>query len=98
MRYKRMPIEIEAPEGFGYDKIDCNLSESSFADQKLSDLGIDLSNVFLFYGDHRGKIGLRELTAITSDASPNAGKSTIYTSGCPRNQNKCWNNIGLPPR
>ena len=21
----------------------------------------------------------------------------VYTSGCPRNQNKCWNSIGLPP-
>jgi hypothetical protein len=32
-----MPIEIEAPEGFGYKNIDCNLSESSFTDQKLSE-------------------------------------------------------------
>src|ERR1700759_2119465 len=21
----------------------------------------------------------------------------IYTSGCPKNQNKCWNKIGSPP-
>ena len=21
----------------------------------------------------------------------------MYTSGCPKNQNKCWNKIGLPP-
>src|ERR1700761_502460 len=21
----------------------------------------------------------------------------MYTSGCPKNQNKCWNNIGSPP-
>ena len=33
MYYKRMSIEIEAPEGFGYENIDCNLSESSFTDQ-----------------------------------------------------------------
>lgn len=30
MKYKRMPIEIEAPEGLGYNNIDCNLSESRF--------------------------------------------------------------------
>jgi aspartate/methionine/tyrosine aminotransferase len=65
MKYHRMPIEIEAPEGFGYDKIDCNLSESSVTDQKLSDLGIDLSNLTLFYGDHLGLPHLRE--TITKD-------------------------------
>ena len=63
MDYKRMPIEIEAPEGFGYDKIDCNLSESSFTDQKLGDLGINLENLVLYYGDHLGKPELRELIA-----------------------------------
>lgn len=21
----------------------------------------------------------------------------MYTSGCPKNQNKCWNNTGSPP-
>lgn len=21
----------------------------------------------------------------------------MYTSGCPKNQNKCWNRIGSPP-
>jgi hypothetical protein len=34
MQYRRMPIEIEAPEGYGYENIDCNLSESSFTDQR----------------------------------------------------------------
>ena len=58
-----MPIEIEAPEGLGYDKIDCNLSESSFADQRLSELGFGLENLVLYYGDHRGKPELRELIA-----------------------------------
>ena len=28
---------------------------------------------------------------------PNAGKINIYTSGCPKNQNKCWYKIGSPP-
>lgn len=63
MLYKRMPIEIEAPEGFGYENIDCNLSESSFTDQKLSDLGINIHDLLLVYGDHKGKPELRELIA-----------------------------------
>ena len=33
----------------------------------------------------------------TSLISPNAGKIRIYTSGWPKNQNKCWNNTGSPP-
>jgi len=61
MHYKRMPIEIEAPEGYGYENIDCNLSESSFTDQRLSDLGIDINDLVLFYGDHKGKPALREM-------------------------------------
>lgn len=61
-----MPIEIEAPEGFGYDKIECNLSESSFADQSFSQLNLDLSQVVLFYGDHKGKSELRELLSAQS--------------------------------
>jgi len=28
---------------------------------------------------------------------PNPGKIRIYTSGCPKNQNKCWYKIGSPP-
>jgi hypothetical protein len=28
---------------------------------------------------------------------PNPGKIKIYTSGCPKNQNKCWYKIGSPP-
>jgi len=78
MRYRRMPIEIEAPEGFGYDKIDCNLSESSVTDQRLVDLGLDLGDLLLYYGDHRGKPELRELIA------KDAGISTdevMITSG-----------------
>ena len=78
MRYRRMPIEIESPEGFGYDKIDCNLSESSFTDQRLSDLGITVDNLLLFYGDHRGKIELRELIANDLTVGPD---DVLITSG-----------------
>jgi len=28
---------------------------------------------------------------------PNAGKIRIYTSGCPKNQNRCWYRTGSPP-
>ena len=35
------------------------------------------------------KIGFRELIDMTSEAIPIAGKIIIYTSGWPKNQNKC---------
>lgn len=28
---------------------------------------------------------------------PNPGRMRIYTSGCPKNQNRCWYRIGSPP-
>lgn len=28
---------------------------------------------------------------------PNPGRIRMYTSGCPKNQNKCWYRIGSPP-
>src|SRR5690606_10998393 len=43
------------------------------------------------------KIGFRECTDITSDTKPIAGKTMIYTSGCPKNQKRCWYKIGDPP-
>ena len=43
------------------------------------------------------KIGLRAFVAITSEVIPKAGNNTMYTSGCPKNQNKCSNNTGDPP-
>ncbi|MBN9379413.1 MAG: pyridoxal phosphate-dependent aminotransferase [Chitinophagaceae bacterium] len=64
MQYKRMPIEIESPEQMGYDRIRNNLSESSYTDAMLRDIG-DLSPVLkdlvLCYGSHAGHEGLREL-------------------------------------
>jgi aspartate/methionine/tyrosine aminotransferase len=78
MLYKRMPIEIEAPEAFGYENIDCNLSESSFTDQRLSDLKIDINDIVLLYGDHKGKPELREL--LTSEIGLSA-EDVLITSG-----------------
>jgi aspartate/methionine/tyrosine aminotransferase len=69
MKYRRMPIEMEATEGLGYENIDCNLSESSFTDQRLSDLGISVGDLLLFYGNHMGKPALRELIASESKLS-----------------------------
>jgi aspartate/methionine/tyrosine aminotransferase len=72
MRYERMPIEIESPEEMGYDAITCNLTESSFTDARLDDLGLDLTGLVLAYGDHVGHPGLREVLA----ADPGAGHVT----------------------
>jgi len=64
MRYRRMPIEAESPEEVGYERIRCNLAESSVADLSLGELGSDgLDRLVLAYGDHRGHPGLRELIA-----------------------------------
>jgi aspartate/methionine/tyrosine aminotransferase len=65
MRYRRMPIEIESPEQLGYDTITNNLSESSVADRRLSDLGLDLDldDLLLCYGDHLGDPRLRATVA-----------------------------------
>lgn len=61
MKYARMPIEIESPEEYGYDKIKNNLSESSVTDQTLESLGIQIPNLTLLYNEHRGSSQLRKL-------------------------------------
>src|SRR5215472_6704365 len=63
MEYKRMPIEIESPEQMGYDRIRCNLSESSYTDTVLRDLlaADELRDLVLCYGPHQGHEGLRKL-------------------------------------
>jgi aspartate/methionine/tyrosine aminotransferase len=69
MQYRRLPIEIESPENYGYGDIDCNLSESSFTDQRLGDLGLDLSNLLLSYNDHKGKLAFREIIAAEANVT-----------------------------
>ncbi len=56
-----MPIEVESPEQLGYERIRCNLAESSVADAVLGELGLelDLERLVLQYGDHAGHPGLR---------------------------------------
>lgn len=82
MRYKRMPIEIESPEQMGYDRIRNNLSESSYTDALLRDIG-DLSTVLkdlvLCYGSHAGHEELRAL--IIKDAAVFAKEDVLLTTG-----------------
>src|SRR3954469_219501 len=65
VRYRRMPIEVESPEQLGYDTIAYNLSESSVADRRLADLGVDgdIGALVLCYGDHLGDPLLRDAVA-----------------------------------
>lgn len=63
MRYARMPIEVESPEEYGYGLIRFNLSESSVADRSLSQLGLQIPDLTLLYGSHRGSEVLRGLIA-----------------------------------
>lgn len=57
--WRRMPMEAESPEEYGYERIRANLAESSCRDRKFGDLGIDLDELVLLYGDHRGNPDLR---------------------------------------
>jgi aspartate/methionine/tyrosine aminotransferase len=79
MKYVRMPIEIESPEQFGYDRIACNLAESSVTDAVFSNLQIDISSLILCYGDHLGKPELREL--IARDYGLTSGNDVLLTAG-----------------
>lgn len=53
-------MEAESPEEIGYERIVANLAESSCRDRRLGELGIDLREEVLLYGDHRGLRPLRE--------------------------------------
>jgi len=67
VNYRRMPIEEESPEQLGYERIRFNLTESSVRDRSLADLGIEVSDTLLLYGDHAGNGTFRELIATQSD-------------------------------
>ena len=79
MRYRRMPIEAESPEEFGYHRIRCNLAESSVSDASLALLGTDLGDLLLQYGDHRGLPELRE--HIASDGPGLEADDVLVTAG-----------------
>jgi aspartate/methionine/tyrosine aminotransferase len=76
-----MPIEIESPEQLGYETITNNLSESSVADRRLADLGLDieLDDLLLCYGDHLGDRTLRE--AIASGGDGLRAEDVLVTPG-----------------
>lgn len=59
MHYQRMPIEVESPEEMGYTTIKYNLAESSVRDIYFRDLKLKLDDLFICYGEHRGKLELR---------------------------------------
>lgn len=67
MRYVRMPIEVESPEQMGYANLDCNLTESSFADATIDDLDLDLTGLVVAYTDHVGHPELRARLAADGD-------------------------------
>ena len=75
MQYVRMPIEIESPEEMGYGNIRYNLAESSVRDISLRDVNVDLKNLVLFYGEHKGITKLRE--AILNDLLENQPPSIL---------------------
>jgi len=79
MKYVRMPIEVESPEEFGYGRIRYNLSESSVADRKLSDLGLSIPDLTLLYGEHRGSERLRALVA--GESTRLSAADVLITSG-----------------
>lgn len=81
MKYVRMPIEAESPEQLGYGRIQYNLSESSLRDRRLSDLGIELPDTLLCYGDHLGHPGLRELLAKEAGVAPDEVLITAGAAG-----------------
>ncbi len=74
-----MPIEAESPEQFGYDRIRYNLAESSVADTPLRDLGVELDDLVLMYGDHLGRPGLR--AAIAADGAGLTADDVLVTPG-----------------
>jgi len=79
MDYRRMPIEIESPEQLGYERIRCNLAESSVSDMALRDLDVALDDLVLMYGDHVGHPGLRALVA--SDGAGLTPDDVLLTPG-----------------
>ena len=79
MRYARMPIEVESPEEYGYGLIRFNLSESSVADRSLSQLGVQIPDLTLLYGSHRGSEVLRALIAAEGEGL--AADDVLITGG-----------------
>jgi aspartate/methionine/tyrosine aminotransferase len=74
-----MPIEIESPEEMGYNTIKYNLAESSLKDISLGDLDVNLRDLVLFYGEHKGILKLRE--AIKENSKVLTADDVLVTTG-----------------
>jgi aspartate/methionine/tyrosine aminotransferase len=74
-----MPIEKESPEEYGYDLIRYNLSESSVSDRSFLGLGLQLPDLTLLYGEHRGSREMREL--IAAEAAGLQPDDVLLTAG-----------------
>ncbi len=81
VKYRRAAIEIESPEEYGYDRIDCNLAESSFTDGRLGELGEGIEELVLQYGDHLGKPELRRILAEDAGVDPGDVMLTVGAAG-----------------
>lgn len=81
MKYVRMPIEVESPEERGYGNIRFNLAESSVTDRPLSSLKVELNNIVLAYGDHRGHPPLRAEIAADGGVEPSQVLATAGAAG-----------------
>ncbi|AUH51657.1 aspartate aminotransferase [Chromobacterium sp. ATCC 53434] len=81
MKYTRMLIEAESPEELGYGKIKFNLSESSVSDRKFKDFDMDLDDLTLLYGEHRGEARLRRLIAKQSDSQTVVEDDVLICNG-----------------
>ncbi|MCX6217017.1 MAG: aminotransferase class I/II-fold pyridoxal phosphate-dependent enzyme [Spirosoma sp.] len=79
MRYTRMPIEIESPEEIGYSTIRYNLAESSIRDIPLGELNLNLNDLVLSYGHHRGHPDL--LDCIASESTVLTPADVLVCSG-----------------
>lgn len=74
-----MPIEKESPEEYGYDLIRYNLSESSVSDRSFHGLGLQLPDITLLYGEHRGSREMRE--RIAAEGAGLAADDVLLTAG-----------------
>jgi aspartate/methionine/tyrosine aminotransferase len=79
MNYTRMPIEIESPEEIGYSTIKYNLAESSVGDIHGKDLNLNLDELLLCYGHHRGHPDL--LDCIAGDSPVLTPNDVLVCSG-----------------
>ncbi|OZI60491.1 aminotransferase class I/II-fold pyridoxal phosphate-dependent enzyme [Bordetella genomosp. 11] len=81
MKYTRMALEAESPEEFGYGRIRNNLSESAIPDRKLGEFGLDLSDLTLCYGEHRGDPALRGQIARHSGSADIGPEDILVCAG-----------------